>query len=335
LTLSTPGAREEEARAQEARERAPRVHAPGASHRAGLAMAIAGAVAFSGKAIIIKLAYRQGTDAHTLLMLRMAMALPMFLVLAWWASRNKPPLRLGDWAAVVGLGFIGYYVSSLLDFLGLQYITASLERLILYLNPTLVALLGWLVFKRRVRPAQMAAMGLSYLGVLAVFGREVSQQGAHVGLGVALVFGSAVTYAVYLLYSGEVVKRLGSLRLTGLSASVACLFCILHYGVVSAWAGGVGSWQQVPAPVWWLSLLNAVACTVVPVLLVMRAIERIGSTLASQAGMVGPMATLVLGWAFLGEAITPWVIVGTMMVLAGVALQSRLATRDNAPSRKG
>ena len=109
-------------------------------------MAALGAICFSGKAIIVKLAYRYGVDAVTLIMYRMLFALPFFVVMAWWAGRGQPPLAQRDWLGVLGLGFIGYYLSSMLDFAGLQYITASLERLILYLGPTLVLLLGWLVF---------------------------------------------------------------------------------------------------------------------------------------------------------------------------------------------
>lgn len=285
----------------------------------GLAFALLGSIAFSGKAIIVKLAYRWGVDAVTLIMLRMLFALPLFLALAWWAGRGKPALTARDRWAVLGLGFCGYYLSSFLDFAGLQYISASFERLILYLNPTLVLLLGLLFFKRRISTRQWAAMGLSYLGVLLVFGRELSAEGPQAGLGAALVFTSAITYAVYLLASGEVVKRLGSLRLTGLATSVACVLCILQYLLLKPWDSALGVAPQVVG----LSVLNAVLCTFAPVLMVMMAIERIGPALTAQAGMIGPMSTITMGVLLLGEPFTGWVVVGTALVLLGVWLVTR------------
>ena len=286
----------------------------------GLLLALAGATAFSGKAIIVKLAYRHGVDAVTLIMLRMLLALPLFLALAWWAGRGREPLTGRDWRVVIGLGFCGYYLASFLDFAGLQYISASLERLILYLNPTLVMVLGWLLFKRRVTRGQLAAFGLSYLGILVVFGAELHLEGRDVLLGAALVFGSALSYAVYLVYSGQEVQRLGSLRLTGLATSVACVLCIAQYLVLKP----VASALELPAAVWWLSVLNAVACTFAPVLMVMMAIERVGASVTAQAGMVGPVFTIALGALLLGEPFTLWVAAGTALVLLGVAWLARL-----------
>jgi drug/metabolite transporter (DMT)-like permease len=284
----------------------------------GLAMAIFGSIAFSGKAIIVKLAYRYGVDAVTLIMYRMLFALPLFALMAWWASRGKEPLTGKDWLGVIGLGFCGYYLASFLDFMGLQYISASLERLILYLNPTLVLILGALLFKRRITRTQAIAMALSYCGVLLVFGHEVSFEGKDVLLGAALVFGSAVSYAIYLVYSGEMVKRLGSLRLVGLATSVACLFCIAQFLILSPLSAAV-----VAPEVIWLSVLNATLCTAVPVLLVMMAIERIGAGLAAQTGMIGPMSTIAMGVVFLGEQLNTWIIGGTVLVLLGVYWVSR------------
>jgi drug/metabolite transporter (DMT)-like permease len=291
-----------------------------ATHRAGgLALALIGSIAFSGKAIIVKLAYRYGVDAVTLIMLRMLFALPLFLALAWWAGRGRPALTARDRWAVLGLGFCGYYLSSFLDFAGLQYISASFERLILYLNPTLVLLLGLAFFKRRVSGRQWLAMGLSYAGVLLVFGREWSAEGTQVGLGAALVFASAISYAIYLLASGEVVQRLGSLRLTGLATSVACVLCIVQYLLLKPWGSALGVAPQVVH----LSLLNAVLCTFAPVLMVMMAIERIGPALTAQAGMIGPMSTIAMGVLLLGEPFTGWVVAGTVLVLVGVWLVMR------------
>lgn len=289
----------------------------------GLMLAAAGSIAFSGKAIIVKLAYRHGVDAVTLIMYRMLFALPLFLALVWWTSRprggQRPvPLTRRDWMGVLGLGVTGYYLASFLDFWGLEYISASLERLILYLNPTLVLVLGWIVYRRRISARQALAMAVSYAGVLLVFGHEVGQQGPDAALGAALVFGSAVSYAIYLLYSGEMVKRLGSLRLVGLATSVACVLCLLQFVLLRPLSAAV-----VAPEVIGLSVLNALLCTFAPVLMVMMAIERIGSGLTAQTGMIGPMSTIVMGVVILGEPFNGWIIAGTVLVLTGVFLVTR------------
>ena len=286
----------------------------------GLILAAAGSIAFSGKAIIVKLAYRHGVDAVTLVMLRMLFALPLFVLMAWWAGRGKAVLTQKDALGILGLGFTGYYLSSFLDFWGLEYISASFERLILYLNPTLVLLLGWVVYKRRIARRQAVAMAVSYSGVLLVFGHELTLSGANVFLGAALVLGSALTYAVYLTYSGQLVQRLGSLRLAGWATSVACLFCIGQFVLLRPL-----SLDAVATPVLWLSLLNATACTVLPVVLVMMAIERIGSGLTAQTGMIGPMSTITMGVLLLDEPFTAWIVAGTALVVSGVFLVTRPA----------
>jgi drug/metabolite transporter (DMT)-like permease len=285
----------------------------------GLALAALGAIAFSGKAIIVKLAYRYGVDAVTLIMLRMLFALPFFMVMAWWASRGKPPLSGRDWLGVAGLGFSGYYLASFLDFAGLQYITASLERLILYLGPTLVLLLGRILYGKTVRLRQVVAMAISYCGVVLVFGHEVTADGGQVALGALLVFASTVSYAIYLVYSGQLVQRLGSLRLVGLATSVACLLCLLQFALLRP----LDTAFDVAPPVIWLSVLNASLCTAAPVLMVMMAIERIGAALSSQVGMIGPMATIMMGVLILGEPFTAWIAVGTALVIAGIYVVSR------------
>ena len=280
---------------------------------------MAGAVAFSGKAIIVKLAYRHGVDAITLIMLRMVIALPLFLLMLWWAGRGKPDLSWRDRAAAAALGFSGYYLSSYLDFLGLQYVTASLERLILYLTPAVVLLLSWAIFGRRASPRQWAAMAVGYSGLLLVFGHELRLDGTRVLLGTGLVLTSTLSYAAYLLYSGEVVRRIGSLRLTGWASSMACGFCLAQFALLRP----LSSLAQLAPAVWWLSLLNGTVCTALPVLLVMRAIERIGPARTAQFGMVGPVSTILLGVLVLGEPFTAWVAAGSLCVLAGVMLLAR------------
>jgi drug/metabolite transporter (DMT)-like permease len=286
--------------------------------RRGLLLAGLGAVGFSGKAVIVKLAYRYGVDAVTLLMYRMLLSLPLFLALAWWAGRGKPSLSWRDVRGIAGLGFCGYYLASFLDFAGLKYISASLERLIMYLNPTLVLGLGYLLFGRPVSGAQLAALALSYAGVLCVFSQELSLQGSDVPLGAALVFASAVSYAIYLAYSGEEVRRLGALRLTGLASAVACCICIGQFLLLRP----IGS-MRVPSAVIGLSVLNATLCTFLPVLFVMMAVERIGASLTAQTGTIGPLSTILLAVILLGEPFTPWVAIGTTLVIAGIWLLSR------------
>jgi drug/metabolite transporter (DMT)-like permease len=296
-----------------------------AARRQGLLLATLGAIAFSGKAIIVKLAYRYGVDAVTLIMYRMLFALPLFLLLTWWSGRGKPPLTWRDARAVLGLGFCGYYLSSYLDFAGLRYISASLERLILYLNPTLVLGLGIVLFHRKVSRRQVVALAVSYAGVLCVFGKELTLQGANVPLGATLVFGSAVSYAVYLAYSGEEVKRLGALRLTGLATTVACAICIVQFFVLRPWSAII-----VAPQVLWLSVLNATVCTFAPVLMVMMAIERIGASLTAQAGTIGPLSTILMAVVLLGEPFTAWVAAGTVLVVAGIWLLARQPPRKEA-----
>jgi drug/metabolite transporter (DMT)-like permease len=284
----------------------------------GLGLALAGSIAFSGKAIIVKLAYRHGVDAVTLIMYRMLFALPLFALMAWWAGRGKPALTRRDLLALLCLGFSGYYLASLLDFMGLALITASLERLILYLNPTIVLALSVVFLGKKVHWKQLLSLAVSYAGVVLVFGQELSLQGADVALGTALVFASALSYAIYLVMSGQWVQRLGSMRLAGWAGSIACVFCIGHFLVVNPIESA-----RVAEPVLWLSVLNAVACTVAPVWMVMVAIERIGPALTSQAGMVGPMSTITMGVVFLGEPFTAVLVVGTVLVLLGVWLLTR------------
>jgi drug/metabolite transporter (DMT)-like permease len=301
---------------------------------AGLMLALGGATAFSIKAIIVKLSYRYGVDPVTLIMYRMLFALPLFLALWWWAARHKeralPPFTRRDGAIVLALGFTGYYLASFLDFLGLQYVSAGLERLILYLNPTLVLVLGWLLHQQAAKPGQWLAMVVSYAGIALVFGHELqlarapavpgaaTVAGADVALGAALVFASALSYAFYLIFSARVVRRLGSLRLTGAATSVACVLCLLQFVLLRPLSAAL-----VPTPVLWLALLNATLGTFVPVLMMMMALERIGASTAAQAGMVGPVATVGLGVLLLGEPLNAFTVVGTVLVLAGVALLAR------------
>ena len=315
----------------------------------GLGCALLGAVAFSGKAILAKLMYRQGADAVAVVGLRMAMAFPLFLLMAWWASQRShgalgpaPLSRKVVWQ-VIGLGFCGYYLSSTLDFLGLQYISASLERAILYLNPSIVLLLSVVLLGQRLRLAQLGAMALSYGGVLVVFLHDwdvaTMVSGAAAGVdpaqavltGSVLVFLSAASYAVYLMGSGQLVASLGSLRLVGWASCAACVMCVLQWAVAHAVTDGrLGAVSHLPASVWALSALNATACTVLPVWLVMRGVQLLGAPMASQAGMVGPLSTIWLAAWWLNEPVTWRLLMGTAAVLAGIVVLTRASARAEA-----
>jgi len=289
----------------------------------GIALAALGAILFSGKAIIVKLSFRYGTDAVTLLALRMLVAFPFFLLMGWWAARRAAhPLSRGDRLRIVGLGFFGYYLASFLDFAGLAWITATLERLILYLTPTLVLLIGVVLFKRRPSRVQLAALAVSYLGVALAFGHDLQAGGEGIAIGSALVFGSALAYAIYLVGSGELVARVGAVRLTAYASSVASVLCIGQFLLLRPLSA-----LTLPHEVYWLSLLNGTLCTVVPVLLVMLSVARLGSGLAAQIGMLGPVSTIVLSLLLLGEPMGPWQIAGTALVLCGVMLVTRAPKR--------
>ncbi len=282
----------------------------------GLLLAGVGAIAASGKAVIVKLAYRHGADATALLALRMLIAFPFFIAMGVWAARRAQPLSSGDRWRVLLLGFSGYYLSSYLDFLGLQYISATLERLILYLSPTLVVLIALLVLKQRPTRMQVAALLVSYLGVLLAFGHDIQLEGQRTLIGSALVFASALSYAVYLFGSGQSVARIGAVRLTAYASMVACVLCIGQYLLFQPIDA---LWTYAPA-VYWLSLLNGTVCTVLPVLAIMIGVKRIGSSLAAQVSMLGPVSTIVLSVWLLDEPMGIWQSAGTVLVLLGVLL---------------
>jgi len=286
-----------------------------------VALVVFSAVAFSAKAIIIKLAYRHGVDAVTLLALRMAMAAPFFVAIAWWTSRGEgaSPLSPADWRAVVFLGIVGYYLASLFDFLGLQYITAALERLVLFLYPTFVVLISAAVYGRRITGRDVAALAVSYAGIALVFANDLATRQENVLLGAFWVSLSALAYAIYLIGNGRMVRKMGSVRFASLASVVSCAAVLGHFFVVRE---PPLLWSQ-PAPVYWLTLLMAIVSTVLPVILMSVGIRLVGSSHASMLGTVGPVATIFLGFAFLGEPITAIQLAGAALVLVGVVAISR------------
>lgn len=279
---------------------------------------MAGSVLFSAKAVVIKLAYRHGVDALTLLALRMLFAAPFFAVALAWSSRGRAPLTLREHARIVFLGVVGYYGASYFDFLGLQYVSAGLERLILYLYPTIVMLISVLFLRRRFTRNDALAMAVAYAGIMAAFWHDVRTGGANVPLGAMLVFASAITYALYLVFAGELVHRVGAIRLTAYAILVSTAAVLLQFALQNP----LGSFDQ-PAAVYGLSAVNGFFCTVLPAFATMLAIERIGAGRTAMVAMIGPMSTIVMAWALLGEAFSGWGLVGTGMVLAGVLILSR------------
>ena len=285
---------------------------------AGLALAIIGSILFSAKAVIVKLAYRYGVDAATLLTLRMALSLPFFIVALAWSSRGAQPLSHTDHMRLIFIGLLGYYAASYLDFLGLQYVTAALERLILYLSPTLVVVLSSFVLRKHFGRYEWGALALCYGGILLVFWHDASLEGGQVLLGSGLVFASAVCYAIYLIMSGELVQRLGAIRLTAYAMCVSSFAVFAQFAVLNP----ISALRQ-PQAVYGLSLLNALLCTVLPVFATMLAVERIGAGRASMASMVGPVSTIALAYLFLDERISVWQLAGTALVLTGIYVLTR------------
>lgn len=280
---------------------------------AGAFLVIAAAAAFSTKSILIKLAYRHGVDAVTLLALRMGFALPFFLAMAWIGRNQVQPLLRRDGWALLGLGLIGYYLASLLDFLGLIYISAALERLILFLYPTMVLLISAWLFRRPVKPREWAALALSYGGIALVVLPEGFGHQPDLWLGVGLVFGSALAYAIYLVGGGRLIARVGSTRFTAYAMTVSCVAVLAQWTLTRP----LSSLQQ-PWPVYGYGLTMALVATVLPAILLTEGIRRIGASRAALLGAIGPVSTIALGYCFLGENLNLLQILGSSLVVLGV-----------------
>jgi drug/metabolite transporter (DMT)-like permease len=297
------------------------------NHLIGMSMVLLAAFGFSAKAILVKIGYQwqPGLDPIVLMALRMGFSLPLFLLVAHWnngrGSATKPRRR--DWLSLLVVGLLGYYLASLLDFTGLQYISAGLERLILFVYPTLVVLLSALFLGRAIGRRELIALLLSYAGIAIVYGQQLGTgppggEGAT-AWGALLVFASALSFALFIMGSGELIRRFGSVRFTTGSMSVAAVAVLLHYGM--SYAGtpaGIGYLLDLPAGIYGLALLMAVASTVLPAFLMSAGIHRIGAGRAAIVGGGGPVMTLVLAWIVLGEVMTPLQLFGTGLVLAGV-----------------
>ncbi len=281
--------------------------------------AVLSAAGFSLKAIFVKLAYAAGpVDALTLLAMRMGLALPLFVWLLWWSrGTGEGALSLLDGGRVLLLGMLGYYLSSLFDFYGLELISAGLERLILFSYPTLVLLLQALVMRERPSRRMLLAIGLCYLGLAVAFVRDLGSAGsrAQVIQGSAWVFASAVTYALYYFGTGVMVRRVGSMRLTALAGGASALMVLVHYGI----RGDVAELSALPVQIWLYALLMAVLATVLPIYWMALAIQRMGASHTAAVGNLGPVLTLFAAWLLLGEVVSVYQVAGLALVLFGVS----------------
>jgi drug/metabolite transporter (DMT)-like permease len=245
---------------------------------------------------------------------------PFFVAMAWWAGRARAPLAGRDIAALVALGCVGYYLASLLDFMGLVHISAALERLVLFLYPTLVLLLSAALHRTRIGPSKVAALALSYCGIVLAFWHDlrIGDDAAAVLLGGSLVFGSAFLYATYLVGSGSVIARLGSMRFTAWAMLASTAFVLGQFALTRPVAA-----LAVPTRIHGLALAMAVFSTVLPTWMIAEAIRRIGADTSSLIGSFGPVFTIGLGALILGESIHPLQLAGAALVLLGVMLVTR------------
>jgi drug/metabolite transporter (DMT)-like permease len=285
----------------------------------GILLALVGAVLFSTKAIFVKLAYRDtNIDAVTLLAWRMIFSIPFFVGAAFVSSSQSSNTKFTwkEWILIAMIGCLGYYISSLLDFLGLQFVSASIERLILFIYPTLVLIMSAAFFKVKIKPIQWLAVTITYAGLAIAFMSEVtvqSAENANFFKGAVLIFICAFTYAAYIVGSGRLIPKVGASKFNSYAMSFASVAVLLHFFVTSE-----ESLWHLPALVYLYGFLMAVFSTVLPSYLVAAAIARIGSGNVAVVGSVGPVSTIILASIFLGEVITVWQIVGTILILIGV-----------------
>ena len=287
------------------------------SRSSGLAAAVLGAAGFSIKAIFVKAAFRYGVDAETLLALRMLYSLPLFLLMGLAATRSAAaPISAADWRALTLLGVLGYYTASYLDFLGLQSISATLERVILFTYPTMVVLFTAWRERRLPTRSTWSALMLCYAGVALVVTHDLRSGGSEIVIGSALVFASAVSYAFYLLRAGPLLVRLGSARVAAWGTTIACVLALMQFVVLRPISSIVVQPWQVQA----LSAAMAVFSTVLPVWLVSEAMRQLGAGPTAMIGSLGPVITLLLAWLLLGESFGALQLLGAGLVIYGVRI---------------
>jgi drug/metabolite transporter (DMT)-like permease len=286
---------------------------------AGLLLAIGGVVCFSIRPIFIKLAYAYIVDPVTLIALRMIFSLPFFVGAALWvrSGGQHRPLSGRDLAAVCALGVLSYYGASFLDFLALQYISAGLGRLLLFIYPTIVVLLSAALLGKRVTLREVAALALTYGGLVLVFAHSVDAGQKDFWLGAALAFASALCYAIYLVAGGEVIARVGSMRFTAYAMSSASVACILQFLLLRPLSA-----LDLPAPVYLYAIGMAVLSTAIPVFMTSEALRRVGANTVAIVGALGPVTTIAFGYLGLEEIMTPLQLMGSALVLVGVVVIS-------------
>lgn len=289
----------------------------------GIAMVLVSSIAFSSKAIMVKLAYAYPVDAAMLIALRMAFSVPFFVGLIVWLRMKKitKPLLAKEIALLLFIGVVTGYGSMWLNFEGLKTVSAGLERVILFLYPTIVILLNALIHKHKVTRYEVTALLASYAGVLLVVGHDIQSATGDVPsviLGASLVFASAVTYAVYLVLSGRLIPRFGALLYTAYGMVIISITSAVHFALTE----DIAVVMQLPVQVFGICLLMAVVATVLPALFLNMGIHRLGSNRASLISTVGPVSTIYLAWVFLGESVTSLQMLGTGLVLFGVLVIS-------------
>ena len=285
----------------------------------GILFALGGVITFAFRPVIIKLGYAAApVSATTLLFLRMSLALPFFAAVAWWL-RGGPRLERRDWVGIVALGFLGYYLASLLDFLGLQYVSAGLGRLIMFLYPTLVVILSALFLARRPTRRELAALALTYAGIALVLSQRLGAGPEHrlFLLGAAFIFGAATCYAIYLVTGSQLVQRVGSMRFTAYTMMVSTVPAVVQFALLEGPAS-----LDLPGKVWLYAVLLASVCTVLPVFLVAEALKRIGANHFALIGALGPVTTVIADFGLLGGGLTPLQLAGGALVIGGVLLVS-------------
>ena len=292
------------------------------------------AAGFSVKAIFAKKAYEMGADPVTLLFLRLLFAAPLFLLLAYWNATHhtgEKKISAMEILSLIGLGILGYYLSSLMDFVGLSYISASLERIILFSYPTIVVILTALFFRSTLDRKDYLALLITYIGIFIVFSEELKQSvlipTEILITGGSLIFGSACTYALYLIGSGFIIPRIGAARFTAYSMLIATVAIMLHYFI----AKGI-TFPSYDDPIIWYGIAMALFSTFMPAYFLAKGIKLIGSEKSSVISTIGPVSTIILANLILGETMT-WIQVGgTLIVIAGVLIIS-LKTKKETTTR--
>ncbi len=280
----------------------------------GLMLASGAALGFSAKAIFVKLAYTYHVDAITLLMFRMMFALPFFVFFAYVEER-KTAVRISPkhFGFIALMGLIGYYMSSLLDFMGLLYISAGLERLVLFVYPTIVVIISAVFFGKPIHKEVLFALMLSYAGIALAMVHDIHLSGEYVFLGSALVFASTITYAIFLVGSGELIPKVGARRYTAYAMIVSCFAVFIQFAAIRDF-----SHFDQPIQVYGYGMAMAVFSTVVPAFLLAAAIQRIGASQTSIIGSLGPIATIGMAAVFLSEPVSIIQMIGAGFVLAGI-----------------